>query len=147
MKQNKNNKIKLSREIIIIIFLIYRPEEKIKRTEQKITGLVEESCIANSRGDMRTALDRAKEASTKERSLIRIQEQAGLSDLHNLELTYSVRYFKNTHRLRLPVIHAEQNASLTGCLKYPTRYDPCMQRSKWEHFFSELLTATTQPLA
>ena len=38
------------------------------------------------------ALDRAKEASSKERSLIRLREQAGMSDSHNLDLTFSVLF-------------------------------------------------------
>ena len=37
-------------------------------------------------------MDRAKEASTKERSLIRLREQAGLSESHNLDLTFSVLF-------------------------------------------------------
>ena len=37
-------------------------------------------------------MDRAKEASSKERSLIRLREQAGLSDSHNLDLTFSVLF-------------------------------------------------------
>ena len=45
-----------------------------------------------SRGDLKIALDRAKEASAKERSLIRLREQAGLSDSHNLDLTFSVLF-------------------------------------------------------
>ena len=53
-------------------------------------SLIEESCMAASRGEPRIALDRAKEASSKERSLIRQREQAGLSDGHNLDLTFSV---------------------------------------------------------
>ncbi len=48
--------------------------------------------MANSRGDVKIALDRAKEASTKERSLIRLREQAGLSDSHNLDLTFTVLF-------------------------------------------------------
>jgi intraflagellar transport protein 88 len=52
--------------------------------------LIEESCLASSRGEQRLALDKAKEASSKERSLIRMQEQAGLSETHNLDLTFSV---------------------------------------------------------
>ena len=58
--------------------------------ERRITELIEESCLASSRGEQRLALDRAKEASSKERSLIRMQEQAGLSETHNLDLTFSV---------------------------------------------------------
>ena len=48
--------------------------------------------MANSRNDLKIALDRAKEASTKERSLIRLREQAGLSESHNLDLTFSVLF-------------------------------------------------------
>jgi intraflagellar transport protein 88 len=58
--------------------------------ERRITELIEESCLASSQGEQRLALDRAKEASSKERSLIRMQEQAGLSETHNLDLTFSV---------------------------------------------------------
>lgn len=54
--------------------------------------LVEESCIAQCEGDLRKALTKAKEASNKERSLIRTQAQSGLSDHHNIDLTYAV-YF------------------------------------------------------
>lgn len=68
------------------------PEEKIKSLERRVMGLIEESCLAASRGEIRLALDRAKEASSKERSLIRQREQAGLSDGHNLDLTFSVLF-------------------------------------------------------
>ena len=44
------------------------------------------------RGELKLALDRAKEASSKERSLIRLREQAGMSDSHNLDLTFSVLF-------------------------------------------------------
>lgn len=52
--------------------------------------LIEESYIASSDGDVRKALSKAKEASNKERSLIRTQEHGGLGDQHNIDLTYSV---------------------------------------------------------
>lgn len=68
------------------------PEEKIRKLERRITELIEESCLASSRGEQRLALDTAKEASSKERSLIRMQEQAGLSETHNLDLTFSVLF-------------------------------------------------------
>ncbi|KAK7867313.1 hypothetical protein R5R35_002130 [Gryllus longicercus] len=68
------------------------PEEKIKKLERRIMELIEEACVANSHGDHRSALDKAKEASSKERSLIRMQEQAGLSETHNLDLTFSVLF-------------------------------------------------------
>ena len=53
--------------------------------------LMEESCAASSEGNKRKALIKAKEASNKERSLIRMQEQAIPNDQHNMDLTYSVR--------------------------------------------------------
>lgn len=52
--------------------------------------LIEQSCTASCKGDHRKALSKAKEASNKERSLIRMQEQAGLGDHHNIDLTYAV---------------------------------------------------------
>lgn len=57
----------------------------------KIMQLIEESCIASSEGDSRKGLVKAKEASNKERNLIRMQEQSGLGDHHNMDLTYSVK--------------------------------------------------------
>ena len=60
------------------------PEDKIKGLEKKVNELIEESCFASGRGEVKMALDRAKEASTKERSLIRLREQAGNYLLHNL---------------------------------------------------------------
>ena len=68
------------------------PEDKIKAMERKINEIIEESCYAASRGENRTALDRAKEASAKERNLVRLREQAGLSDSHNIDLTFSVLF-------------------------------------------------------
>ncbi|XP_017786261.1 PREDICTED: intraflagellar transport protein 88 homolog [Nicrophorus vespilloides] len=68
------------------------PEEKIRVQELKIMQLVEESCLASSEGNNRKALSKAKEASNKERSLIRMQEQSGLGDHHNMDLTYSVLF-------------------------------------------------------
>ena len=68
------------------------PEDKIKVLEKKVNELIEESCFAAGRGELKLALDRAKEASSKERSLIRLREQAGMSDSHNLDLTFSVLF-------------------------------------------------------
>ena len=65
------------------------PEDKIKGMERKINEIIEESCYAASRGENRTALDRAKEASAKERSLIR--------------LLYSGTNIFTTHKIFSPV--------------------------------------------
>ena len=66
------------------------PEEKIKVTERKIMDLIESSVQAAYENNMRVALERAREASSRERALIRLQEQAGLSDSHNVDLTFAV---------------------------------------------------------
>ncbi|KAM0727434.1 Intraflagellar transport protein 88-like protein [Formica fusca] len=68
------------------------PEEKIKASERKIMGLIESSAEAASENNMRIALERAREASSRERALIRLQEQAGLSDNHNIDLTFAVLF-------------------------------------------------------
>ena len=52
--------------------------------------LIEESCLANSRGEYPAALEKAKEAGRKERILVRQREQLGTSEQINLDLTYSV---------------------------------------------------------
>ncbi|XP_057255637.1 intraflagellar transport protein 88 homolog isoform X1 [Pezoporus wallicus] len=63
-------------------------EEKIRQLEKKVNELVEESCIANSCGDLKLALEKAREAGRKERVLVRQREQVASPE--NLDLTYSV---------------------------------------------------------
>lgn len=66
---------------------------------------IEESIVASCDGRLREGLEKAKEASSKERGLMRLQEQAGLSDSHNLDLTFAVSI---THQL-LRVISYKYN--------------------------------------
>ncbi|KAI1899745.1 hypothetical protein AGOR_G00064920 [Albula goreensis] len=68
------------------------PEEKMKILERKVNDLIEESCMANSRGDLQLSLEKAKEAGRKERALVRQREQTGTADTINLDLTYSVLF-------------------------------------------------------
>ncbi|KAG7305413.1 hypothetical protein JYU34_009482 [Plutella xylostella] len=74
-------------------------EDKVRQTEARIMALVEEACVLSApaaqdapRGehDRAKALSKAQEASTLERQLIRMQEQANLGDSHNLDLTFAV---------------------------------------------------------
>ncbi|XP_074788221.1 intraflagellar transport protein 88 homolog isoform X3 [Athene noctua] len=67
-------------------------EEKIRQLEKKVNELVEESCIANSCGDLKLALEKAKEAGRKERVLVRQREQIATPQNINLDLTYSVLF-------------------------------------------------------
>uniref|UniRef100_A0A8C5M063 Intraflagellar transport protein 88 homolog n=1 Tax=Leptobrachium leishanense TaxID=445787 RepID=A0A8C5M063_9ANUR len=66
------------------------PEEKIRLLEKKVNELIEESCMANSNGDMKLALEKAKDAGRKERVLVRQREQIISPENVNLDLTYSV---------------------------------------------------------
>ncbi|KAF0300600.1 Intraflagellar transport protein 88 [Amphibalanus amphitrite] len=103
------------------------PEERVRQLEARVMALVEESCLASCRNEDKLALDRAKEASAKERTLIRHREQAGLIDSHNLELTFVVltnlahQYAKNelyTEALNTyQVITKNKNFNNAGRLK------------------------------
>ncbi|CAJ0929151.1 unnamed protein product, partial [Ranitomeya imitator] len=66
------------------------PEEKIRHLEKKVNELIEESCIANSNGDLKLALEKAKEGGRKERVLVRQREEILSPENINLDLTYSV---------------------------------------------------------
>ncbi|XP_025230395.1 intraflagellar transport protein 88 homolog, partial [Theropithecus gelada] len=68
------------------------PEEKIKQLEKEVNELVEESCIASSCGDLKLALEKAKDAGRKERVLVRQREQVTTPENINLDLTYSVLF-------------------------------------------------------
>ncbi|XP_078699282.1 intraflagellar transport protein 88 homolog isoform X2 [Branchiostoma floridae x Branchiostoma belcheri] len=68
------------------------PEEKVKQLEKKVMELVEESCMANSRGEFSLALEKAKEAGRQERQLVRQREQLASGEQINLDLTYSVLF-------------------------------------------------------
>uniref|UniRef100_A0A6G1RI60 Intraflagellar transport protein 88 homolog n=1 Tax=Hypotaenidia okinawae TaxID=2861861 RepID=A0A6G1RI60_9GRUI len=66
--------------------------EEIRQLEKKVNELVEESCIANSCGDLKLALEKAKEAGRKERVLVRQREQTGTPEHINLDLTFSILF-------------------------------------------------------
>ncbi|KAI9106153.1 hypothetical protein DFS34DRAFT_574330 [Phlyctochytrium arcticum] len=68
------------------------PEEQIRNLERKVTLLVEESTLAAQDGNLRLALEKAKEAGKKERALSRHREQVELGDQMNLDLTYCVLF-------------------------------------------------------
>ena len=66
-----------------------RPERQIKQLEENIFGIVEESILAENKGDLRLALDKAKEALHKEKSVLRQREQSALRDT-NSDLSFLV---------------------------------------------------------
>jgi len=66
------------------------PEEKLRGFEKESHRLVEESAITREQGNLREALEKAKEAGKKERQLCRLREQQNLLDQLNVDLTYAV---------------------------------------------------------
>ena len=57
--------------------------------ESSIHEIIEESIVAHSKEEFRAALDKAKEAVNKERSLIRQREQSGMGE-SNSDLAFMV---------------------------------------------------------
>ncbi|KAJ3015302.1 Intraflagellar transport protein 88 [Thoreauomyces humboldtii] len=68
------------------------PEEQIRNLERKVNQLIEESTLIAAAGNLRSALEKAKEAGKKERQLSRQREQLELGDQINLDLTYCVLF-------------------------------------------------------
>merc|ERR1719145_112756 len=66
------------------------PEEKLREMEKEIHRLVEESAITREQGNLREALEKAKEAGKKERQLCRLREAQNLLDQLNVDPTYAV---------------------------------------------------------
>eukprot|EP00742_Colponemidia_sp_Colp-10_P004661 GILJ01004972.1.p1 GENE.GILJ01004972.1~~GILJ01004972.1.p1 ORF type:complete len:820 (-),score=178.34 GILJ01004972.1:195-2654(-) len=66
------------------------PEEMFKEMEKEVNRLLEASAMAKSKNDFAMALEKAKEATKKERLLCKQREQANMSDQINIDLTYSV---------------------------------------------------------
>lgn len=75
------------------------PEAKLKSLERKVNNLLEESIQASDRGEFKLALDKAKQAVAKERSLMKQKQQnssSGSSSSESmpisLELTFAVLF-------------------------------------------------------
>eukprot|EP01006_Ploeotia_vitrea_P009677 TRINITY_DN23666_c0_g1_i1.p1 TRINITY_DN23666_c0_g1~~TRINITY_DN23666_c0_g1_i1.p1 ORF type:complete len:851 (+),score=132.77 TRINITY_DN23666_c0_g1_i1:98-2650(+) len=68
------------------------PEEQCLEMERQVNILIEESAQLSLQKDYPLALEKAKEASKKERYLCRQREQLGLGDQINIDLTYSVHF-------------------------------------------------------
>jgi len=68
------------------------PEEQCLEMERKVNALIEESAALSLQKDHPLALEKAKEASKRERLLCKHREQQGLGDQINIDLTYSVHF-------------------------------------------------------
>lgn len=70
------------------------PEEKYKGLESKIMYLLEESILESTGNspNLSSALNKAKEASSLDRTLLRLRDQNGGSSYHNFDITFSVLF-------------------------------------------------------
>ena len=80
---------------LIKILYLFSTEEKIKQLEQKINDLIEQSILRGCEGDSKKAMELAKDAAHKEKSLMRLKEQAGVNEGHDWDITFSVIMSKN----------------------------------------------------
>uniref|UniRef100_A0A915BR99 Tetratricopeptide repeat-like domain-containing protein n=1 Tax=Parascaris univalens TaxID=6257 RepID=A0A915BR99_PARUN len=67
-------------------------EEKCRQMEKKVNDLLKESVLAWEKGEMKQALDKAKEAGRKERAAVKMREQLSVVDQLNLDLTFTVLF-------------------------------------------------------
>lgn len=69
-------------------------EEKYKNMENKILQLLEESILESTgtKQNLSAALNKAKEASSLDRTLLRLRDQSGNSSYHNFDITFAVLF-------------------------------------------------------
>ncbi|XP_071442455.1 intraflagellar transport protein 88 homolog [Hetaerina americana] len=68
------------------------PQVRVKQLEKQIRVLLDESCVAKCHGKLKIALEKAKDACKKERNMVRLQEQAGLVNSRNEDLSFSTLF-------------------------------------------------------
>lgn len=72
-----------------------QPEEKYKGLETKILYILEESILESTSTkdpNLSSALNKAKEASSLDRTLLRLRDQNGDSSFHNFDITFAVLF-------------------------------------------------------
>lgn len=67
-------------------------EEQYKVLEKEINTLIEDSAVANLKGNLSEALEKAKEAYNKEKNLRRLREQNNQIDSINVDLSYCAAF-------------------------------------------------------
>ncbi|KHN84582.1 Intraflagellar transport protein 88 -like protein [Toxocara canis] len=67
-------------------------EEKCRQMEKKVNDLLKESILAWEKGEMKQALEKAKEAGRRERAAVKMREQLSVVDQLNLDLTFTVLF-------------------------------------------------------
>ena len=68
------------------------PEEQCMEMERQVSALIEESAMLAMQGNHGGALEKAKEAGKKDRSLQKQREQLNLADSNNIDLSFAVLF-------------------------------------------------------
>lgn len=89
-----NQRTAMKKTIVLDTKKQEQPEEKYKGLESKIMYLLEESILESTGTDpnLSSALNKAKEASSLDRTLLRLRDQNGGSSYHNFDITFSVLF-------------------------------------------------------
>lgn len=90
-----NQRQALKKTIVLDIKKPEQPEEKYKGLESKILYILEESILESTSGkdaNLSSALNKAKEASSLDRTLLRLRDQNGDSSYHNFDITFAVLF-------------------------------------------------------
>lgn len=89
-----NQRAALKKTIVLDAKKQELPEEKYKGLEAKILYIVEDSMLesAGKNPNLSSALKKAKEASSLDRTLLRLRDQNGNSNFHNFDITFSVLF-------------------------------------------------------
>lgn len=88
------------------------PEAKVKSLEKKVNDLLEESILAGQRGDKKLALDKAKDAVSKEKTLTKQKERMPVAEgiAINLDLSFAVQFNQALQMCNLEMYSESINA-------------------------------------
>lgn len=90
-----NQRQALKKTITLDVKKPEQPEEKYKGLETKILYILEESILESTSTkdpNLSSALNKAKEASSLDRTLLRLRDQNGDSSYHNFDITFAVLF-------------------------------------------------------
>lgn len=91
-------------------------EEHFKELEEEVHRLLEESATAKVKKNVNEALQKAKEAATKEKKIRQLREQTGSLDQVNIDLTFYV-FYNLANMYHANGLHQEAINSYTIILK------------------------------
>ena len=91
-------------------------EENFKDLEEEVHRLLEESAVCKVKKQLTEALQKAKEAASKEKKIRQLRENAGTLDQVNIDLTFYV-FYNLANMYHANGLHQESLNSYTIILK------------------------------